>query len=112
MNPRLAVDRRPATKTTMEVSDGCQAARWHPTDLTFGRLSPGKDKEANWLPAPDGPICLVMRLYWPNTEALSILPPGEGSCSRRRRAGRLNHVCGGSSSASAYSVFCGKRSSG
>jgi len=62
MNPRLAVDRRPATKTTMEVSDGCQAARWHPTDLTFGRLSPGKDKEANWLPAPDGPICLVMRL--------------------------------------------------
>jgi hypothetical protein len=41
--------------------------------------SPGRDKEANWLPAPDGPIYLVMRLYWPKTEPPSILPPGEGS---------------------------------
>ena len=41
--------------------------------------SPGKDKEANWLPAPDGPIYMVMRLYWPKTDAPSILPPGEGS---------------------------------
>jgi len=43
--------------------------------------SPGKDKEANWLPAPDGPVYLVMRLYWPKTEAPSVLPPGEGSWS-------------------------------
>jgi len=41
--------------------------------------SPGKDKESNWLPAPDGPIYVVMRLYWPKAEAPSILPPGEGS---------------------------------
>jgi len=41
--------------------------------------SPGKDKESNWLPAPNGPIYLVMRLYWPKTEAPSILPPGKGS---------------------------------
>jgi hypothetical protein len=41
--------------------------------------SPGKDKESNWLPAPDGPIYMVMRLYWPKTEAPSILPAGEGS---------------------------------
>ena len=41
--------------------------------------SPGKAKEANWLPAPDGPIYLVMRLYWPKTEPPSILPPGEGT---------------------------------
>jgi hypothetical protein len=41
--------------------------------------SPGAGQEANWLPAPDGPIYLVMRLYWPKTEAPSILPPGEGS---------------------------------
>jgi len=32
--------------------------------------SPGKDKESNWLPAPNGPIYLVMRLYWPKAEAL------------------------------------------
>ncbi|WP_141701708.1 DUF1214 domain-containing protein, partial [Methyloceanibacter marginalis] len=36
-------------------------------------------QKANWLPAPDGPIYLVMRLYWPKTEAPSILPAGEGS---------------------------------
>lgn len=41
--------------------------------------SPGKDKEANWLPAPDGPIYMVMRLYWPKTENPSILPPGKGT---------------------------------
>ncbi len=41
--------------------------------------SPGKDKESNWLPAPNGPIYLVMRLYWPKTEPPSILPAGEGT---------------------------------
>jgi hypothetical protein len=32
--------------------------------------SPGKDKEANWLPAPNGPFLMFMRLYWPKPEAL------------------------------------------
>jgi hypothetical protein len=32
--------------------------------------SPGQDKESNWLPAPNGPIYVVMRLYWPKEEAL------------------------------------------
>ncbi len=41
--------------------------------------SPGKDKESNWLPAPDGPIYLVMRLYWPKAEPPSILPAGAGT---------------------------------
>jgi hypothetical protein len=41
--------------------------------------SPGKDKESNWLPAPNDEIYLVMRLYWPKTEAPSILPAGAGS---------------------------------
>ncbi|HTZ49544.1 MAG TPA: DUF1254 domain-containing protein [Verrucomicrobiae bacterium] len=41
--------------------------------------SPGKDKESNWLPAPDGPIYLVMRLYWPRETPPSILPAGEGT---------------------------------
>jgi hypothetical protein len=41
--------------------------------------SPGKDKESNWLPAPDGPIYLVLRLYWPKDTPPSILPPGEGT---------------------------------
>ena len=41
--------------------------------------SPGADKEANWLPAPNGPIYLGMRLYWPKTEPPSILPIGKGA---------------------------------
>jgi len=47
--------------------------------LYIQKDSPGKARESNWLPAPDGPIYLVMRLYWPRTEAPSILPPGEGT---------------------------------
>jgi hypothetical protein len=47
--------------------------------ILIQKESPSKDKEANWLPAPDGPIYLVMRLYWPKTEAPSILPPGKGT---------------------------------
>jgi len=43
--------------------------------------SPGKDNESNWLPAPNGPIFMVMRLYWPKTEPPSILPPGKGTWS-------------------------------
>jgi hypothetical protein len=33
--------------------------------------SPGKDKESNWLPAPEGNFTIVMRLYWPKEEALN-----------------------------------------
>jgi hypothetical protein len=42
------------------------------------KVSPGKDKEANWLPAPDGPFYMVMRLYGPKPEALEgkWTPPG------------------------------------
>jgi hypothetical protein len=40
--------------------------------------SPGPGKRANWLPAPNGPMLLGMRLYWPKTESPSILPIGKG----------------------------------
>ena len=41
--------------------------------------SPGMEKEGNWLPAPNGPIYLVMRLYWPRESSPSILPAGDGT---------------------------------
>lgn len=47
--------------------------------LYIQKDSPGKDKESNWLPAPHGPIYLVMRLYWPKENPPSILPIGEGT---------------------------------
>src|SRR6478609_6095074 len=47
--------------------------------LYIQKDSPGADKEANWLPAPDDKIYLVMRLYWPKPTTPSILPAGEGT---------------------------------
>ncbi len=45
--------------------------------LHISKDSPDKDLEANWLPAPDGPFYLVMRLYGPEQTALdgSWTPP-------------------------------------
>jgi hypothetical protein len=40
---------------------------------------PGEALRPNWLPAPNGPIYMVMRLYWPKTEAPSLLPIGRGA---------------------------------
>ena len=42
-------------------------------DLLIQHDSPGPDKEANWLPAPAGKFVLMLRLYWPNPKAPSIL---------------------------------------
>lgn len=36
----------------------------------IGKDSPGKDLESNWLPAPNGPFYMVLRLYGPESEAL------------------------------------------
>ncbi len=47
--------------------------------LYFQNESPGKDKEANWLPAPKGDFLLMMRMYWPRSKPPSILPPGSGT---------------------------------
>lgn len=46
--------------------------------LYVQQASPGADKESNWLPAPAAPFTLVLRMYWPRTEAPSILPIGQG----------------------------------
>ena len=47
----------------------------HPVDgsltLYAGAKSPGKDKEANWLPAPDGAFSLYLRAYWPEEAVLN-----------------------------------------
>ena len=47
--------------------------------LYLQNKSPGKGKESNWLPAPNGPMYVVMRLYWPKVTPPSILPAGEGT---------------------------------
>lgn len=42
-------------------------------DLWIQHESPGKAKEANWLPAPAGRFVLMMRMYWPREKRPSIL---------------------------------------
>ncbi|MHC4990426.1 MAG: DUF1214 domain-containing protein, partial [Planctomycetota bacterium] len=47
-------------------------------DIFIAHESPGRDKEANWLPAPAGEFNLVLRLYRPRLEILTgdWNPPG------------------------------------
>ncbi|WP_247339811.1 MULTISPECIES: DUF1254 domain-containing protein [unclassified Bradyrhizobium] len=40
-------------------------------DLYVQNESPGKDQEANWLPAPKTPFNLLLRMYAPKSEALT-----------------------------------------
>ena len=42
-------------------------------DMYLQADSPGKAKEANWLPAPKGRFILMLRLYWPKTTPPSII---------------------------------------
>ncbi|PPD45132.1 MAG: hypothetical protein CTY15_04925 [Methylocystis sp.] len=42
-------------------------------DLYVQHDSPGKDKEANWLPASDKDFNVTMRMYWPKDKAPSII---------------------------------------
>ncbi len=51
--------------------------------LHIAKESPGKELEPNWLPAPDGPFYLVMRLYGPETAALE----GKWTAPQVKKAG-------------------------
>ena len=51
--------------------------------LYIQKDSPGKAKEANWLPAPNDTIYLVMRLYWPKTGRLRSCRPAKARGNRR-----------------------------
>jgi hypothetical protein len=42
-------------------------------DLYLQAANPGPEKESNWLPAPNGKFVLMLRLYWPNETAPTIL---------------------------------------
>jgi hypothetical protein len=47
--------------------------------LHIQKDDPGEALRPNWLPAPNGPIYLVMRLYWPRSDTPSLLPIGRST---------------------------------
>ena len=46
-------------------------------DIYLQKDSPGKDKESNWLPAPEGDFNVTLRLYTPDQSVLNSewIPP-------------------------------------
>jgi hypothetical protein len=42
-------------------------------DIYIQKDSPGKERQSNWLPAPDGDFNLTLRMYWPKDKQPSIL---------------------------------------
>jgi hypothetical protein len=71
----------PLNKLTVSPRNNLKYNKDGSLTLYFQHASPGEDKEANWLPAPEGPFALTLRMYWPNTTPPSILdgtwqPPG------------------------------------
>ncbi len=56
-------------------------------DIYIQKDSPGKGKESNWLPAPEGDFNLTLRMYWPKDKPPSVIdgtwiPPGVTRASR------------------------------
>ncbi|MET4605358.1 hypothetical protein ABIB90_004853 [Bradyrhizobium sp. JR4.1] len=63
----------PLNKFTVSLRDNPKFNADGSLTLYFQNESPGKDKEANWLPAPKGEFIPMLRMYWPKDESPSIL---------------------------------------
>jgi hypothetical protein len=63
----------PLNRYTLSPRDQLKTNPDGSVDLYIQHASPGADKESNWLPAPAGDFILMLRLYWPNEKAPSIL---------------------------------------
>jgi hypothetical protein len=69
----------PLNKFTVSMRDKPKFNADGSLTLYLQNESPGKAKQANWLPAPKGEFIAMMRMYWPKASAPSILPPGKGT---------------------------------
>jgi hypothetical protein len=63
----------PLNKFTVSLRDNPKFNADGSLTLYLQDESPGKDKEANWLPAPKGEFIPMLRMYWPKDESPSIL---------------------------------------
>ena len=60
-------------KFTVSPRDNLKANADGSVTLYFQTESPGKDKESNWLPAPKWEFVPMMRMYYPQATAPSVL---------------------------------------
>lgn len=67
----------PLSRFTLSPRNALKFNRDGSLDLIIGHESPGKDRESNWLPAPNGEFNLVLRLYRPGESVVngSWTPP-------------------------------------
>jgi hypothetical protein len=63
----------PLNRYTLSERDKLKFNADGSVDLYLQAANPGPDKESNWLPAPEGRFIPMLRLYWPNETAPSIL---------------------------------------
>ena len=66
---QLFVD-NPLNRYAIGDRSGLKADADGSVTLYIQREDPGGEKSANWLPSPDGPFTLNMRLYWPKQSVL------------------------------------------
>lgn len=63
----------PLDRYSISARQPLQAKADGSVDILIQHESPGADHESNWLPAPAGRFVLMLRLYWPDEGAPSIL---------------------------------------
>lgn len=63
----------PLNRFTLSQRDTLVTNKDGSVDMYLQADTPGKAKEANWLPAPKAKFVLMMRLYWPKETPPSIL---------------------------------------
>ena len=60
----------PQNRNSIVSVDGMRANADGSLDLYIQSADPGKEKEANWLPAPKGAFNLILRIYWPKQDVV------------------------------------------
>jgi hypothetical protein len=63
----------PLNRYTLSACNQLKADADGTVELLIQASSPSADREANWLPAPNGPFVLILRMYWPKERPPSIL---------------------------------------
>lgn len=72
-NERLFFVENPLNRYTLSQRNKLKYNPDGSVDLYVQSSNPGADREPNWLPAPKGRFVLMLRLYWPNETAPSII---------------------------------------